>query len=177
MNKLTAALRIAKVLAHRQQLQTIDLDCFYAAMQFMVPTATDDIAQAAGVDPTVLTRTQALPGGSRLIEEYRLEPQIQLSANLVQLKEKLASTEWANEEPRFAATGEQEALADLIAEAMRRIGIDQAKAAKVSSDPASLRQRLEANLLGQPLAVSTLCEELAVRRWKLDTHPVLPCSS
>lgn len=103
MDKLTAALRMSKVIALHQQRKRIEIDCFYAALQFIAPAVTDSAVGQAGVPAAALTREQAAPGGQLVLDSYQAEPALRLSDALVQLKTRLAGGSWAGEDAVFTA--------------------------------------------------------------------------
>jgi cell division protease FtsH len=185
MDRLTAALRIAKVVARHEQRAQVDVECLQTALQFIEPCNRDTEATAAGVDPFSLARTSALPGGAALEASYQSEPQLRLSDPLARLKERLAATAWAKDLPAYAAleqvAGGSGERANGSAEGAARFDLEAAIAGAMRSmrqraplrdfQVAPLRARLDANLLGQDKATSLLCEELAISAWGLAMRP------
>lgn len=179
MDRLTAALRIAKIVALHTQRTNVDLDCFDVALQFISPSDTDTDATEAGVRAGVFARTSTLAGGARLAALYRSDPQLRLSDALATLKAKLSDSVWSAQPPGFvdahtdaASDGDSTAapfdVDEVIAAAWRR----RAPAAAVSQGrAASLRSRLAGALLGQPVASELLCDEIAIREWNFGGRP------
>lgn len=175
MDKLTAALRMSKVIALHQQRKRIDIDCFYAALQFITPGETDSAAGRAGVPAPALARAQAAAGGQLLLDSYQAEPALRLVDALVQLKTRLAGGSWAGEDAVFVAPPLEAAGLDAaIAAAVQAVAVKPPPLNPVSNlsgaatTEKSLRERLDEQLLGQELAATLLREELTLREWKLD---------
>ena len=76
-----------------------------AALQFIEPCEGDAEAAAAGIDPAVLARANALPGGASLAAKYQVEPQLRLSDALLALKGRLDTTAWARDTASYADEG------------------------------------------------------------------------
>lgn len=172
MDNLTAALKIAKVVAVRQQRARIDIDCLFAALQFIIPGASDSAARLAGVPAAALARGEAMAGGSTLLGCYQPEPPLRLSDALVDIKERLKSCAWADAEAAYAPVALDGTEIDTaVAAALRNAAGNPAPEGGVPT-PASqadgLRALLEAQLLGQELAATVLRDELVLREWKLD---------
>ena len=169
MDRLTAALRIAKVVARHQQRAHVDVDCLEVAMQFIEPCDEDAEAAAAGIDPAVLARSAALPGGASVAAKYQVEPQLRLSDALLALKIRLEKTAWAKDPAIYAEAidnAEQDNFEFELAVGNALRGTAR-RAPTLAFREASLRKRLAADLLGQSVAVNHLCEELAIRAWNL----------
>lgn len=174
MDRLTAALRIAKVVARQQQRAHVDIDCLEAALQFIEPCDADAEAEAAGIDPKALARFGALPGGASLAAKYQSEPQLRLSDALLQLKERLDTTAWARDSASYVDAAATDGLDGMDLEHAICTAL-QSTAGRVRPPAfreASLRKRLGADLFGQPAAVEVLCEELAIHAWQFGSRPM-----
>ncbi|MES2901573.1 MAG: AAA family ATPase [Pseudomonadota bacterium] len=173
MDRLTAALHIAKVVALRGQRANVDLDCFEIALQFLNPSPFDALAEAAGVRAVALARIESLPGGDVIAAEYRSEPQLRLSDALAKMKDVLAKTEWAKQAPEYhsqhtEALSKSVDIDHLIAKAWRNKEPVIVEGAFIN---ANLQDRLATHLLGQECASSILSEELAMGTWQFARRP------
>jgi cell division protease FtsH len=171
MDRLTAALRIAKVIARHQQRAHVDVDCLEAALQFIAPCQGDAEAAAAGVNAAVLERVDALPGGASLQADFQSEPQLRLSDALVRLKDRLTPTAWARENVAYAAASADDAAPGVDSAIASALGRSAQRGPAPEFNAGGLRAKLDATIFGQDAAVALLCEELAIRAWNVRVRP------